>query len=147
MSSKFDSYQKRRLRTSYFSVVLSISLVLFMVGILGLVLLKSRVVANHLKEEIALTFFLKDTVEKTQIEALKTSLLKEKFTKDVIFTSKEQAAKDFSKDLGEDFVSYIGTNPLKNSIDLYLKADYVTSATVNEIASRFEKNAYVFEVS
>ena len=54
MSSKFDSYQKRRLRTSYF-VILSISLVLFMVGILGLVLLKSRVVANHLKE-IALTF-------------------------------------------------------------------------------------------
>ena len=147
MSSKFDSYQKRRLRTSYFSVILSISLVLFMMGILGLVLLKSRVVANHLKEEIALTFFLKDTVEKTQIEALKTSLMKEKFTRDVIFTSKEQAAKDFSKDLGEDFVSYIGTNPLKNSIDLYLKGDYVTSATVNEIASRFEKNAFVFEVS
>ena len=118
-----------------------------MVGILGLVLLKSRVVANHLKEEIALTFFLKDTVEKTQIEALKTSLMKEKFTRDVIFTSKEQAAKDFSKDLGEDFVSYLGTNPLKNSIDLYLKGDYVTSSTVNEIASRFEKNAFVFEVS
>ena len=147
MSSKFDSYQKRRLRTSYFSVILSISLVLFMVGILGLVLLKSRVVANHLKEEIALTFFLKDTVEKTQIEALKTSLMKEKFTRDVIFTSKEQAAKDFSKDLGEDFVSYLGTNPLKNSIDLYLKGDYVTSVTVNEIASRFEKNDFVFEVS
>lgn len=147
MSSKFDSYQKRRLRSSYFSVVISIALVLFMVGILGLVLLKSTKVANHFKEEVAISLFLKDDVEKDQIEALRNSLMKENFTREIVFLSKEEAAKFYSKDLGEDFVSYLGTNPLKNSIDIYPKADFVSPEKIQEIASRFEKNAYVFEVS
>ena len=147
MSSKFDSYHKRRLRSSYFSVVLSISLVLFMVGVLGLVLLKSGNVANQLKEEIAVTLFLKDDVEKTQIETLRTSLQGEEFTREIVYLSKEEAAKAYSKDLGEDFVSYLGTNPLKNSIDIYLKADYVAPDKVKGIADRFEENAFVFEVS
>ena len=59
MSSKFDSYQKRRLQSSYFSVVVSIALVLFMVGVLGLILLKSTKVANRVKEKIAITLFIK----------------------------------------------------------------------------------------
>ena len=147
MSSKFDSYQKRRLRSSYVSVVISIALVLFMVGILGLVLLKSEKVTNQLKEEIAVTLFLKDDVEAQHIQTLHASLEKEIFARQIVFISKEKAAKDYSQDLGEDFVSYLGTNPLKNSIDIYLKADYVAPEKVKEISDRFEKNAFVFEVS
>ena len=70
MSTSFDKYQKRRLRSSYFSVVVSISLVLFMVGVLGLILLKSTSVANHFKEEVVISLFLKDDVSKNQIETL-----------------------------------------------------------------------------
>lgn len=147
MSSKFDSYQKRRLQSSYFSVVISISLVLFMVGVLGLILLKSTKVANHFKEEVAITLFLKDDVTQHQIETLKASLNKEKFTRKTTYTSKEDAAKSYSKDLGEDFVSYLGTNPLKNSIDIYVKAAFVAPEKMNEISDRFQKNAFVFEVS
>lgn len=147
MSAKFDSYQKRRLRSSYFSVVLSIALVLFMVGILGLVLLKSGSLANQLKEEVALTLFLKDDVSKQQIETMRTSLIKESFTREIVYISKEEAAKFYSEDLGEDFVSYLGTNPLKNSIDIYLKADFVSPEKIQEISDRFQKNAFVFEVS
>ena len=68
MSSKFNTYQKRRLTSSYFSVVISISLVLFMVGVLGLVLLKSTTVANHFKEKVGINLFLKDEVSKKQID-------------------------------------------------------------------------------
>ena len=135
------------MRSSYFSVVLSIALVLFMTGILGLVVLKSGSFTNQLKEEIAITLFLKDDVQKSQIENLRASLIKEAFTKEIVFLSKEEAAKFYSKDLGEDFVSYLGTNPLKNSIDIYLKADFVAPEKVKEISDRFEKNAFVFEVS
>mgnify|MGYP003634989985 FL=1 len=147
MSSKFDSYQKRRLRSSYFSVVISIALVLFMLGILGLVLLKSTQVANHFKEEVVITLFLKNDTSKQQIESLRTSLLREDFTREIVFISKEEAAKFYSKDLGEDFVSYLGTNPLKNSIDIYLKPDFVTPEKIQIISDRFQKNAFVFEVS
>jgi len=147
MSSKFDSYQKRRLRSSYFSVVVSIALVLFMVGFLGLILLKSTKVANHFKEKFSVTLFLKDDVSKTNIENLRESLMKEEFAREIVFISKEEAAKFYSKDLGEDFVSYLGTNPLKNSIDIYLKAEFVNPEKVTEISNRFQKNAFVFEVS
>ncbi len=147
MSKSFDKYQKRRLRSSYFSVVVSISLVLFMVGVLGLILLKSTSVANHFKEKTAMTLFLKDEVSKENIENLRESLLKEKFTKEIVFISKEEAAKFHAKDLGEDFIKFLGTNPLKNGIDLYLKADYVTPEKMSEIEARFQKNAFVLEVS
>jgi cell division transport system permease protein len=147
MSASFDKYQKRRLRSSYFSVVVSISLVLFMVGVLGLILLKSTSVANHFKEKTAMTLFLKDDITKKNIEDLKASLLKEPFIKEIIYISKEEAAKAHTKDLGEDFIQFLGTNPLKNGIDMYLKAEFVTPEKMTEIENRFQKNAFVDEVS
>ncbi len=147
MSSKFESYQKRRLRSSYFSVVISIALVLFMVGILGLMLLKSNKVANYFKEEIILTLYLKDNVTKQNTDNLLASLKKESFVKELLYLSKKQAAKIYSEDLGEDFVSYLGTNPLKNSIDIHLKADYVDTVKIDEIAKLYQENAFIFEVS
>lgn len=147
MSSNFDSYQKRRLRSSYFSVVISISLVLFMVGFLGLVLLKSTQVANHFKEEVVITLFLKNDTSSEQIENLRKSLTEEKFTRKIVYISKEEAAKFYAEDLGEDFVNYLGTNPLKNSIDIYLNPGFVTPEKMEEITDRFKNNYYVFEVS
>ncbi len=147
MLSNFESYQKRRLRSSYFSVVISIALVLFMVGFLGLVLLKSTQVANYFKEEVVITLFLKNDTSNPQIESLRKSLIKEEFTRKIVYISKEDAAKFYSEDLGEDFVNYLGTNPLKNSIDIYLNPGFVTPEKMGEIANEFKNNAYIFEVS
>ena len=147
MSFNFDSYQKRRLRSSYFSVVISIALVLFMVGFLGLVLLKSTQVANHFKEEVVITLFLKNDTSNNQIENLRSSLIKEIFTRKIVYISKDDAAKFYAEDLGEDFVNYLGTNPLKNSIDIFLNPGFVTPEKMGEIADRFKDNSYVFEVS
>lgn len=147
MSSKFDSYQKRRLQSSYISVVVSIALVLFMVGVLGLILLKSTKVANHVKEKVAITLFIKDKVTQKQIKTFRESLLTETFTKKAIYTSKAQAAKKYSKEIGEDFLQFLGENPLKNGIDIYLKADFVTPEKMQELETRFLKNAFVADVS
>ena len=147
MSKSFDSYQNRRLQSSYFSVVISIALVLFMIGILGLVLLKSTKVSNHFKEKVAITLFLKDGVSYKNTEALQDSLKKSDFTKRIRFVSKTQAAKEYSKDIGEDFLKFLGTNPLKNGIDLYLKADFVTPEKMAELEKGFEKHRLIEEVS
>ena len=147
MSSKFDSFQKRRLQSSYFSVVISISLVLFMVGVLGLVLLKSTFVANRVKEKVAITLFLKDDVSNGARNKLKDSLQKEAFTKTIIYTSKEKAAKIFSEEIGEDFLTFLGKNPLKNAVDIYLKADFVTPEKMEQLESRFLKNPLIADVS
>jgi cell division transport system permease protein len=147
MPSKFESYQKRRLASSYISVVISIALVLFMFGVLGLVLLKSTAVANRVKEKVVVTLYLKDKVSTNQINSFKASLAKEEFTKRIIYTSKNQAAREFSKEIGEDFLTFLGDNPLKNEIDIFLKADFITPEKMQKIETRFLKNAFVADVS
>jgi cell division transport system permease protein len=147
MPSKFESYQKRRLASSYISVVISIALVLFMVGMLGLVLLKSTLVSNRVKEKVAITLFLKDKVSAKQIHSFKASIAEEAFTKRVVYTSKKQAARQYSKEIGEDFLTFLGENPLKNAIDVFLKADFVTPEKMQEIEMRFLKNAFVADIS
>lgn len=147
MSNKFDSYQKRRIQSSYFSVVISITLVLFMIGILGLILLKSNHVASIIKEKIAMTLFLKDEVTQQQIKTFQEFLVKEPFTKKIIYTTKTQAAKNYSKEIGEDFLEFLGKNPLKNGIDIYLNADFVTPEKMMLLEENFQKNAFVADVS
>ncbi|RLK07122.1 cell division protein FtsX [Tenacibaculum discolor] len=147
MTTSFDSFQKRRLQSSYISVVVSIALVLFMIGVLGLVLLKSTKVANHFKEKVVMTLFLKDEVVDKNIKSLKESIKKETFVNKVVYISKEDAAKEYKKDLGEDFLQFLGDNPLKNGIDIYLKADFVTPEKMSELEKSFDKNKFVAEVS
>jgi cell division transport system permease protein len=147
MPPKFESYQKRRLASSYISVVISIALVLFMVGVLGLVLLKSTAVANRVKEKVAITLYLKDKVSTKQIRSFRAAIVKEKFTKRIRYTSKKQAAKQFSKEIGEDFLAFLGENPLKNEIDIFLNAAYITPEKLQEIETKFIKNAFVADVS
>jgi cell division transport system permease protein len=118
-----------------------------MVGILGLVILKSTFVANRVKEKVAITLFLKDHVTKKQINSFRTSLESENFTRRIIYTSKNQAAKKYSKEIGEDFLEFLGKNPLKNGIDIYLNAEFVTPTKLQELENKFLKNNFVSEVS
>lgn len=146
MSSSFERYQKRRLVSSYFSVVLSIGLVLFLVGLLGLLVLNTKKIADHFKEQIALSIYLKDTAKDVEIDQLNKSLSLAEYTKSSTYTSKEEAAEAHSKEIGEDFMDFLGYNPLQNSIDVYLKADYITSGEVDTIAAEIETKEFVEEV-
>ena len=98
MTTSFDSFQKRRLQSSYISVVVSIALVLFMMGVLGLILLKSTKVANHFKEKVVMTLFLKDDVTDKQLKKFKETIQKESYTNKVIYITKSEAAKTYKKD-------------------------------------------------
>ncbi len=146
MSSSFEKYQKRRLISSYFSVVISISLVLFLLGLLGLLVLNSKKVADYFKEQIAITVFLKDTAKEVEITQLKQSLALAEYTKSATFVSKEEAAKEHQETLGENFIEYLGENPLQNSIDVYILADYVTPAKMEEITNELKNKAFVDDV-
>lgn len=146
MSSSFERYQKRRLKSSYFSVVLSIALVLFVLGVLGILVLKSSKIANHFKEQVTVTLFLKNNVKNSQIHKLQESLKLKEYTKSVVFTSKDAAAKEFSKEIGEDFLTFLGSNPLKNSLDIHLKPEYITPDKMKLVEKEMLQNAYVSEV-
>lgn len=146
MASSFEKYQKRRLITSYFSVVISIALVLFLVGLLALLVLNTKKVADHFKEQIALTVYLKDTAKEVEIDQLQKSLALADYTKSTEFVSKEEAAKSFSEEIGEDFMDFLGYNPLQNSIDIYFNADYVSEVQIAEISRDLSDKTFVDEI-
>ncbi|MDX1542801.1 MAG: permease-like cell division protein FtsX [Christiangramia sp.] len=146
MTTSFERYQKRRLISSYFSVVISISLVLFLLGMLGLLVLNTKKVADHFKEQIALTVYLKDNAKEVEIEQLKKSLAMADYTKSTNYVSKEEAAEAHSEEIGEDFMEFLGYNPLQNSIDVYMNADFVSSEQVDKIAADLTEKSFVDEV-
>lgn len=146
MASPFEKYQKRRLISSYFSVVISISLVLFLLGLLGLLVLNTKKVADHFKEQIALTVYLKDSAKEVEITQLKQSLALAEYTKSAEFVSKEQAAEEHSATIGENFMEFLGYNPLQNSIDVHLLADFVSPEKLEEIAAEIATKNFVDEV-
>lgn len=147
MDKSFEKYQKRRLRSSYFSVIISIALVLFLVGILGLIVLKTNSITKHFKERVAITVFLKDNANNDDIKILKAELEKAEYTKSVTFISKSEAAKKYSEEIGENFLDFLGENPLKDAIDVSLKSDFVTPEKMEEIEANLKIRSIVAEVS
>lgn len=147
MSQSFEQYQKRKLISSYFSVVLSIGLVLFLLGILGLLVLNTKKMADHFKEQITISVFLKETAKEVEIDQLQKSLSMAEYTKTATFVSKEEAAEKHSAEIGENFMDFLGYNPLKNSIDVNLNADFVSPEKIEEIAFEISAKSYVDEVS
>ncbi len=147
MDKSFEKYQKRRLRSSYFSVVVSIGLVLFLVSLLGLIVLKTNSITKHFKEKVTITIFLKDNAKAKDVAVLQAELKKAEYTKSVIYISKDEAAKKYSEDIGENFLEFLGENPLKNGIDLSLKSEFVTPEKMAEIEKNLLIRSIVAEVT
>ena len=89
MSASFDRYQKRKLISSYFSVVISIALVLFLLGCLGLLVLNAKKVADHFKEQVVVTIYLNDSAKDVEINQLEKSLAMAEYTKKTEYVSKK----------------------------------------------------------
>lgn len=141
-----EKFNKRRLITTYFSVVVSISLVLFLTGILGILLINSKKVADHFKEQIVMTIYVKDSAKEIELKQLQKTLRLNAATKRVIYVSKEEASKRHANEIGEDFMEFLGYNPLLNSIDVYFKATFLNPAMVSKLSKDIALYSYVNEV-
>ena len=137
---------KRRLFASYLSVVSSTTLVLFVLSILGFVLLNSQSIANYFKEQVTMTVFLEDETKEMEREQLMTTLRLASFTKAVRYVSKETAATEHSATIGEDFMDFLGYNPLQDALDIGLKADFVTTQVLDSLSDIMEQKPFISEV-
>jgi cell division transport system permease protein len=135
------------LRSSYLSVIVSIALVLFLVGLLGLIVLKTNSITKHFKEKVAITVFLNDNAKDKDVETLQAELRKEDYAKTVTYISKDEAAKIYSADIGENFLEFLGENPLKNAIDISLKSEFVTPEIMADIEKELVLRSIVSEVT
>ncbi|MBQ0117415.1 MAG: permease-like cell division protein FtsX [Flavobacterium sp.] len=146
MASSYEKFQRRRLISSYFSVILSIFLVLFLLGSLGLFVIHSEKISNNFKEEIPMSIYFKDEANDTILKSFETSLSKEVYIKSYEFISKENAATNNKDIVGEDFLEFLGMNPLPNSFDIHLKGNYVQADSLRKIETKFKENNLISEV-
>ncbi len=146
MSSSFDNFQKRRLISSYFSVVLSVFLVLFLLGILGLFIINSKKLANDFKENIAMTVFFKNEANDSIVKSFDQQLKTSPFVRSHKYVTKEAAAKEHTDIIGEDFMTFLGENPLQNSYDIHFKGDYVVNDSITKIEAQLRKNTMISDI-
>ncbi len=134
MSKRDERYQRRKLQSSRATALISITLVLFMLGTLGLVVLHAQKLSEYVRENIGFSIIMKEGVREAGIVQLQKTLDASPYVKSTEYITPEQAAEELQEDLGEDFISFLGYNPLLPSIELKLKAEYtnIDSLTVIE---------------
>ena len=133
-------------KTIYVSTVISIALVLLMTGLLGLILVHAKILSKYVKENIVLNIIVNEGAKEVDVNALQKQLDANPYVLKTQYVSKELAARNLTKDLGEDFVDFLGYNPLLSSIDVYLKADYANNASIQTFTASINKNPLVKEV-
>jgi len=144
--NNFEKFEKRRVLNTYFSLVLSISLVLFFLGCLSIILINSKKISNHFKEQIAITMYLTESIKPFEIKQLENSLLLKEETKKIEFVSKDDAAADLKKEIGENFIDFLGYNPLLNSINVYMNSNFVNTISLNSLKDFYEEKEFIQEV-
>ncbi|HOC49064.1 MAG TPA: permease-like cell division protein FtsX, partial [Bacteroidales bacterium] len=113
-----------RLGSSYATLVVSVSLVLFLLGILGMVLINARQLSDYFRESLSFTIMLKEDAREADIRMLQKELDAKPYVKQTEYVSKDEAAVKLRNELGEDFLDFLGYNPLMPTIDVYLQARY-----------------------
>ena len=131
---------KAKLRSSYVTLVVSVSLVLFLLGILGLVLINARELSDYFRESLSFSVMLDDAAKEADIRMLQKDLDAKPYVKSTKYVSKEEAAAKMKEELGEDFISFLGDNPLPPTIDVYLVSNYTSADNVAKI----EKYIYLY---
>lgn len=140
------SASSKKTKTIYISTVFGIAMVLLMVGLLGLILVYAKNISSYVKENIVLNIFVDDAAHESDVLQLQKQLDGNVMVKQTQYVSKELAARNLQKDLGEDFVKFLGYNPLSQSVDVYLKAEYANNKDIEKFKTELLKNPLIKEV-
>ena len=146
MTQVQEKHTQRKLRTSSASTVISISLVLFMLGILGLVLINAQRLSNYVKENIGFTVMLKEDVKEIDVLQFQKTLDASDWVKTSQYVSKEEAATTLQQDLGEDFLQFLGFNPLSSSLDVRLHAAHTSTEQLTALEQELKQHHLVKDV-
>ncbi len=146
MANKEHKITQRRLRSSFLTSIISITLVLFLLGVLGLLVLNAKRLSDYVKENIGFSIILKEDVKEVEIIRLQKNLDASKYVKSTEYITKKEAAKELKKELGEDFVDFLGYNPLLASIDVHLQADYANPDSIKHIKKDLQEYDQIKEV-
>lgn len=146
MKKKESSISKSKLRSSYLTSIISISLVLFLLGLIGLLLLNARKISDHVKENIGFSIILKENIREVDIIRLQKRLDAMAFVKSTDYITKDEAARELQEELGEDFIEFLGYNPLGASIEVRFNARFANPDSIAVIEKEIMNWEEVSEV-
>jgi cell division transport system permease protein len=146
MSNTEIKLEKRRLRSSYFTSTISITLLLILLGTVGLLLLNTKRLSDYVRENIAFKVILNDNVRDVDIFRIQKTLDSKKYVKETKYITKELAAIELQKELGENFIDFIGHNPLLPSIEVKFLASYANSDSIRRIEKDLKEFTEIKEV-
>lgn len=138
---------KNKIRGAYFTSVVSISLVLLLLGIVGLLMLNAKQMSDYVKENLCFSLIINDEVAEPDIKQFQKSLDTHDFIKSTEYITKDDAAQQLQDELGENFVETLGYNPLSPTINVYLNSDYASPDSIAKLESFFLSKSVVSEVS
>ena len=134
--------ESRKGKSAYFVPTISISLVLIVVGMLVFILLNARAISDHVKRNIGFAVIVKDNTNEVEIKRVQKILDTQPYVYTSKYVTKEQAAKSFKKEMGEDFERILGANPLLPSIEIKLNPAYAN----NDSLAMIEKGLARFDI-
>jgi cell division transport system permease protein len=146
MSKSEVKIEKRRLRSSYFTSTVSITLLLIMLGSIGLLLLNTKRISDYVRENIIFKVILKDNIREVDIFQIQKALDAKKYVKETVYIPKEKAALELQEELGEDFIEHIGHNPLLPSIEVKFLASYANNDSISKIEADLKEFDDINEV-
>jgi cell division transport system permease protein len=128
------------------SNIISITLVLVVFGTLGLILSSAQKISNHLKENVEVAITLKSDSDSVAVQQLMQQLKSADYARNVVYISKEKAAENLQKELGENFVDFLGYNPLKPSVIITFKSNYTEKTILKSIVHSIAANTLIEDV-
>ncbi|MDR3227790.1 MAG: permease-like cell division protein FtsX [Prevotellaceae bacterium] len=138
MVTKEQKITNTRLRSSYLSSVISMSLVLFLLGVAGLFLIHAKQITDYFRDSINIAVYLNDGLKESDVSQFRKKLDIAPYTRETKYTSKDDAAKNFEKDMGKDFISFLEGNPLPESIEIWVTAVYSSVDSLSVIQQQLE---------
>ncbi|WP_129714598.1 ABC transporter permease [Pedobacter sp. SYP-B3415] len=136
----------KKTKTIYISTIFSIALVLLMLGALGLILVHAKNLSNYVKENIVLNIIVDEGAKEADVLQFQKELNGNQAVKQTQYVNKELAARNLTQDLGEDFVNFLGYNPLLSTVDVYMKAEYANTQGIEKLKKNIQNNPLVKEV-
>lgn len=141
-----NNIARRKLRSSYATTIISISLVLFLLGIIGFLFLNAQRLAVHVKENLGFTILIKDNSREAEVRRLQKIIGAAPYVRMVEYVDKDKAAEVLKEELGEDFVEFLGYNPLLSSIEVKLSAEWANPDSMARIEAEVTSFPQVKEV-
>ena len=133
--------------SNYILVIISITVVLFFLSSFLTIILNSEKIINDLKEKIPVVVFLEDNITLIELTQFEKKLKIDERIKSFDFITNGEAAENLSQDIGEDFLEFLGYNPLLDSFNIFFESEFINSFSIDEIVNKFNNEDFVSEVT